>query len=103
MDQLDRVPTEILGILRRAWHPDILPPDRCLVSRCPARRWNFKALPDPQQAPITVLGVDDFAFRRGRHYGTVLIDMASHRPVDMFDGRDGESLAAWCGNIQRWR
>jgi hypothetical protein len=29
--------------------------------------------------------------------------MASHRPVDMFDGRDGESLAAWCGNIQRWR
>lgn len=54
-----------------------------------------KALPDPPQALITVLGVDDFAFRRGRHYGTVLIDMASHRPVDMFDGRDGDSLAEW--------
>ena len=54
-----------------------------------------KALPDPPKTPIRVLGVDDFAFRRGRHYGTVLIDMASHRPVDMFDGRDGDSLADW--------
>ncbi|SIM58099.1 Transposase [Micromonospora cremea] len=54
-----------------------------------------KALPDPPKTPITVVGVDDFAFRRGRHYGTVLIDMVSHRPVDMFDGRDGDSLAAW--------
>jgi hypothetical protein len=41
-DEIDRVPTEILGILRRAGHPDILPPDHCLVSRCPIRRWSFR-------------------------------------------------------------
>ena len=39
--------------------------------------------------------MDDFAFRRGRHYGTLLIDMATHRPVHLFDGREGEGLAAW--------
>ncbi|MEU1707652.1 transposase [Streptomyces sp. NPDC005706] len=39
--------------------------------------------------------MDDFAFRKGRHYGTVLINMATHRPLHLFDGREGEDLAAW--------
>ncbi len=55
----------------------------------------IRGLPDPPTTRISVLGVDDFAVRRGHRYGTVMIDIETRRPVDLIDGRDGATLGHW--------
>jgi transposase len=40
-------------------------------------------LPDPPAASILFLSIDDFAFRRGRRYGTILVNLETRRVADL--------------------
>jgi transposase len=42
-----------------------------------------------------VLGVDDWAFRRGQRYGSILVDLERRHPVDLLPDRSGAALATW--------
>jgi len=53
---------------------------RLTASECPA---------------VRVLGVDDFAFRKGFTYGTILCDLERGRPIDLLPERSKESFQGW--------
>ncbi len=64
-----------------------------LVSPDTLIRWQLQeqfAFPPP-----VALGVDEFAWRRGRSYGTILVDLLRHLPIALLGEKSANSLATW--------
>lgn len=53
------------------------------------------ALPLPPRPCVSHLGVDDFSFRRGRTFGTILVDLHRRQVIDLLPDRQAETAAAW--------
>lgn len=52
-------------------------------------------LPDLPTGSILFLGIDDFSFKRGRRFGTILINLETRRVVDLLPDRKAETAASW--------
>ena len=57
-----------------------------------------RALPERPVRTPTVLGVDEFALRKGRRYGTILVDADAHRIVDLLEDPSADALVEWLSN-----
>src|SRR5215469_2805287 len=48
-----------------------------------------------------IIGVDDWAYKKGSTYGTIIVDGRTHKPIDLLDGRDGKTLKEWLKDNQQ--
>jgi len=50
---------------------------------------------ETQDKALRVIGIDDWAFKRSASYGTLIVDLEQHRPVELLADRTAETVAAW--------
>jgi transposase len=49
----------------------------------------------PHAPALQFVGVDEWAWRRGHRYGTILVDLATHWVVDLLPDRSAATIAVW--------
>jgi transposase len=55
----------------------------------------IRAVPPLAGGPLRIVGIDEWAWRRGHRFGTILVDLERHRVVELLAERSADSAAAW--------
>ncbi len=57
--------------------------------------WSLFLVPLPAVGKVQVVGIDDWSWRRGKRFGTILVDLQTHKIIDLLADREAESVQKW--------
>ena len=84
-----------LGLSASAEVNERLAPRLGMKVKAPTLLRYLRTIPRPPDAAVRVLGIDDFAMRRADCYGTLLVNLETHRPLDLVADRTAQAVSPW--------
>jgi len=57
--------------------------------------WSLFLVPLPEVGQVQIIGVDDWSWRRGQRFGSILVNLETHKIVDLLADREAESVKRW--------
>ncbi len=98
----DRLLEELkaIGLSASAEVSERLAPRLGMKVKAPTLLRYLCSISPPSDAPVRVLGIDDFAMRRGDSYGTILVNIETGKPLDLLPDRTAEAVLPWLAGHQ---
>src|SRR5437588_5645336 len=89
-----------IGLSASAEVSERLAPRLGMKVKAPTLLCYLRSIAPLTEAPVRVLGIDDFAIRRGDSYGTILVNLETSKPLDLLPDRTAEAVLPWLASHQ---
>jgi transposase len=84
-----------LGLATSAEVSERLSPALGMLTSAPTLLRHLRQVNDPLPQSVRILGVDDWAWKKGQTYGTILVDLQKRCPIELLPDRQEDTLTAW--------
>jgi transposase len=89
-----------LGLAASAQVNERLAPRLGMKVKAPTLLRYLRAIPPPAKTSVRVVGIDDFAMKRGDGYGTILVNIETSKPLTLLPDRTAEAVLPWLRSQQ---